>query len=47
MAPESQSLLTSEKKIPVSSSTDWQAAFDFGSNKQPEDNLGFDPFDVS
>lgn len=33
--------------IPVSSSTDWQAAFGFGSSKQPEDDLGFDPFDVT
>uniref|UniRef100_A0A667HJG0 CCR4-NOT transcription complex subunit 4 n=1 Tax=Lynx canadensis TaxID=61383 RepID=A0A667HJG0_LYNCA len=43
-APEPQSLFTSET-IPVSSSTDWQAAFGFGSSKQPEDDLGFDPFD--
>lgn len=34
--------------IPVSSSTDWQAAFGFGSsNKQQEDDLGFDPFDIT
>lgn len=46
MAPESQRLFTSEK-IPVSSSTDWQAAFGFGSNKQPEDDSGFNPFDVT
>ncbi|XP_065739419.1 CCR4-NOT transcription complex subunit 4 isoform X5 [Phocoena phocoena] len=45
-APEPQSLFTSET-IPVSSSTDWQAAFGFGSSKQPEDDLGFDPFDVT
>uniref|UniRef100_A0A8C6D066 CCR4-NOT transcription complex subunit 4 n=1 Tax=Moschus moschiferus TaxID=68415 RepID=A0A8C6D066_MOSMO len=45
-APEPQSLFTSET-IPVSSSTDWQAAFGFGSSKQPEDYLGFDPFDVT
>ncbi|KAL6089302.1 hypothetical protein STEG23_030051 [Scotinomys teguina] len=45
-APEPQSLFTSET-IPVSSSTDWQAAFGSGSSKQPEDDLGFDPFDVT
>uniref|UniRef100_A0A3B3TH42 CCR4-NOT transcription complex subunit 4 n=1 Tax=Paramormyrops kingsleyae TaxID=1676925 RepID=A0A3B3TH42_9TELE len=45
-APEPQSLFTSET-IPVASSTDWQAAFGFGSSKQPEDDLGFDPFDVT
>ncbi|XP_076861189.1 CCR4-NOT transcription complex subunit 4 isoform X3 [Brachyhypopomus gauderio] len=46
-APEPQSLFTSDT-IPVSSSTDWQAAFGFGSStKQPEDDLGFDPFDVT
>uniref|UniRef100_A0A669PTT1 CCR4-NOT transcription complex subunit 4 n=1 Tax=Phasianus colchicus TaxID=9054 RepID=A0A669PTT1_PHACC len=45
-APEPQSLFTSET-IPVSSSTDWQAAFGFGSSKQQEDDLGFDPFDVT
>ncbi|XP_058390824.1 CCR4-NOT transcription complex subunit 4-like [Diceros bicornis minor] len=45
-APEPQTLFTSET-IPVSSSTDWQAAFGFGSSKQPEDDLGFDPFDVT
>lgn len=36
--------------IPVSSSTDWQAAFGFGSSakqQQQEDDLGFDPFDVT
>lgn len=34
--------------IPVSSSTDWQAAFGFGSSsKQQDDDLGFDPFDVT
>lgn len=34
--------------MPVSSSTDWQAAFGFGSSKQQqEDDLGFDPFDVT
>ncbi|XP_062914361.1 CCR4-NOT transcription complex subunit 4 isoform X6 [Mobula hypostoma] len=33
--------------IPVSSSTDWQAAFGFGSSKQQEDDLGFDPFDIT
>ncbi|XP_029471420.1 CCR4-NOT transcription complex subunit 4 isoform X2 [Rhinatrema bivittatum] len=46
MAPEPQSLFTSET-IPVSSSTDWQAAFGFGSSKQQEDELGFDPFDIT
>ncbi|KAM6306795.1 CCR4-NOT transcription complex subunit 4 isoform 2-T2 [Podargus strigoides] len=45
-APEPQSLFTSET-IPVSSSTDWQAAFGFGSSKQQEDDLGFDPFDIT
>nr|XP_033813768.1 CCR4-NOT transcription complex subunit 4 isoform X3 [Geotrypetes seraphini] len=45
-APEPQSLFTSET-IPVSSSTDWQAAFGFGSSKQQEDELGFDPFDIT
>ncbi|XP_076010297.1 CCR4-NOT transcription complex subunit 4 [Genypterus blacodes] len=55
-APEPQSLFTSET-IPVSSSTDWQAAFGFGSTReqpqqqqppQPqEDDLGFDPFDIT
>lgn len=34
--------------MPVSSSTDWQAAFGFGSStKQQEDDLGFDPFDIT
>lgn len=34
--------------MPVSSSTDWQAAFGFGSSsKQQDDDLGFDPFDVT
>lgn len=34
--------------IPVASSTDWQAAFGFGSSsKQQDDDLGFDPFDVT
>ncbi|KAI5617576.1 CCR4-NOT transcription complex subunit 4 [Silurus asotus] len=49
MTPEPQSLFTSET-IPVSSSTDWQAAFGFGSSakqQQQEDDLGFDPFDVT
>ncbi|XP_078527820.1 CCR4-NOT transcription complex subunit 4 isoform X2 [Lissotriton helveticus] len=45
-APEPQSLFTSEM-IPVSSSTDWQAAFGFGSSKPQEDELGFDPFDIT
>ncbi|XP_040201606.1 CCR4-NOT transcription complex subunit 4 isoform X5 [Rana temporaria] len=45
-APEPQSVFTSET-IPVSSSTDWQAAFGFGSSKQQEDDLGFDPFDIT
>uniref|UniRef100_A0A672K0N5 CCR4-NOT transcription complex subunit 4 n=1 Tax=Sinocyclocheilus grahami TaxID=75366 RepID=A0A672K0N5_SINGR len=46
-APEPQSLFTSDT-IPVSSSTDWQAAFGFGSSaKQQDDDLGFDPFDVT
>lgn len=41
------SLLSSDT-IPVSSSTDWQAAFGFGSSsKQQDDDLGFDPFDVT
>lgn len=33
----------------MSSSTDWQAAFGFGSSKQQqqEDDLGFDPFDIT
>lgn len=32
----------------MSSSTDWQAAFGFGSSsKQQDDDLGFDPFDVT
>ncbi|XP_060784130.1 CCR4-NOT transcription complex subunit 4 isoform X4 [Neoarius graeffei] len=49
MTPEPQSLFTSDT-IPVSSSTDWQAAFGFGSSakqQQQEDDLGFDPFDVT
>ncbi|KAK1888261.1 CCR4-NOT transcription complex subunit 4 [Dissostichus eleginoides] len=38
MTPEPQSLFTS----------DWQAAFGFGSSsKQQDDDLGFDPFDVT
>uniref|UniRef100_A0A671N4H0 CCR4-NOT transcription complex subunit 4 n=1 Tax=Sinocyclocheilus anshuiensis TaxID=1608454 RepID=A0A671N4H0_9TELE len=46
-APEPQSLFTSDT-IPVESSTDWQAAFGFGSSaKQQDDDLGFDPFDVT
>ncbi|XP_017350013.1 CCR4-NOT transcription complex subunit 4 isoform X6 [Ictalurus punctatus] len=46
-APEPQSLFTSDT-IPVSSSTDWQAAFGFGSSaKQQDDDLGFDPFDIT
>uniref|UniRef100_A0A8C1IIF8 CCR4-NOT transcription complex subunit 4 n=1 Tax=Cyprinus carpio TaxID=7962 RepID=A0A8C1IIF8_CYPCA len=46
-APEPQSLFTSDT-IPVASSTDWQAAFGFGSSaKQQDDDLGFDPFDVT
>uniref|UniRef100_A0A8C9S925 CCR4-NOT transcription complex subunit 4 n=1 Tax=Scleropages formosus TaxID=113540 RepID=A0A8C9S925_SCLFO len=45
-APEPQSLFTSDT-IPVSSSTDWQAAFGFDSSKQQEDDLGFDPFDIT
>ncbi|XP_041820191.1 CCR4-NOT transcription complex subunit 4 isoform X2 [Chelmon rostratus] len=46
-APEPQSLFSSDT-IPVSSSTDWQAAFGFGSSKQQqEDDLGFDPFDIT
>ncbi|GLD66080.1 CCR4-NOT transcription complex subunit 4 [Lates japonicus] len=33
---------------PVSSSTDWQAAFGFGSYKQQQEgNMGFNPFDVT
>ncbi|KAH0616790.1 hypothetical protein JD844_028183 [Phrynosoma platyrhinos] len=52
---ESQSLFSDNfrhpnpipKTIPVSSSTDWQAAFGFGSSKQQEDDLGFDPFDIT
>lgn len=34
----------------MSSSTDWQAAFGFGSSakqQQQDDDLGFDPFDVT
>uniref|UniRef100_A0A3P9NRH1 CCR4-NOT transcription complex subunit 4 n=1 Tax=Poecilia reticulata TaxID=8081 RepID=A0A3P9NRH1_POERE len=47
MTPEPQILFTSDT-IPVSSSTDWQAAFGFGSSsKQQDDDLGFDPFDVT
>uniref|UniRef100_A0A3Q2Y5B5 CCR4-NOT transcription complex subunit 4 n=1 Tax=Hippocampus comes TaxID=109280 RepID=A0A3Q2Y5B5_HIPCM len=47
MTPEPHSLFTSDT-IPVSSSTDWQAAFGFGSSsKQQDDDLGFDPFDVT
>uniref|UniRef100_A0A3Q4BHY3 CCR4-NOT transcription complex subunit 4 n=1 Tax=Mola mola TaxID=94237 RepID=A0A3Q4BHY3_MOLML len=47
MTPEPQSLFTSDT-IPVSSSTDWQAAFGFGSSsKHQDDDLGFDPFDVT
>lgn len=39
---------SSKDTIPVSSSTDWQAAFGFGSSsKQQDDDLGFDPFDVT
>ncbi|XP_071187630.1 CCR4-NOT transcription complex subunit 4 isoform X2 [Salvelinus alpinus] len=47
-APQPHSLFTSDT-IPVSSSTDWQAAFGFGSSKQQtsEDDLGFDPFDIT
>ncbi|XP_046878713.1 CCR4-NOT transcription complex subunit 4 isoform X2 [Hypomesus transpacificus] len=46
-APEPHSLFTSDT-IPVSSSTDWQAAFGFGSSKQQQDDdLGFDPFDIT
>ncbi|KAL0964926.1 hypothetical protein UPYG_G00274540 [Umbra pygmaea] len=47
-APEPHSLFSSDT-IPVSSSTDWQAAFGFGSSKQQtsEDDLGFDPFDIT
>ncbi|KAL3048385.1 hypothetical protein OYC64_007039 [Pagothenia borchgrevinki] len=45
--PEPHSLFTSDT-MPVSSSTDWQAAFGFGSSKQQqEDDLGFDPFDIT
>ncbi|KAL0155100.1 hypothetical protein M9458_049363, partial [Cirrhinus mrigala] len=49
MTPEPQSLFTSDT-IPVASSTDWQAAFGFGSSakqQQQDDDLGFDPFDVT
>uniref|UniRef100_A0A672NJ77 CCR4-NOT transcription complex subunit 4 n=1 Tax=Sinocyclocheilus grahami TaxID=75366 RepID=A0A672NJ77_SINGR len=50
MTPEPQSLFSSDT-IPVSSSTDWQAAFGFGSSakqqQQQDDDLGFDPFDVT
>uniref|UniRef100_A0A671SUI1 CCR4-NOT transcription complex subunit 4 n=1 Tax=Sinocyclocheilus anshuiensis TaxID=1608454 RepID=A0A671SUI1_9TELE len=51
MTPEPQSLFTSDT-IPVSSSTDWQAAFGFGSSakqqqQQQDDDLGFDPFDIT
>ncbi|XP_072566984.1 CCR4-NOT transcription complex subunit 4 isoform X2 [Paramormyrops kingsleyae] len=45
-APEPHSLFTSDT-IPVSSSTDWQAAFGFDSSKQQDDDLGFDPFDIT
>ncbi|KAA8580418.1 hypothetical protein FQN60_005953 [Etheostoma spectabile] len=47
-AAESQSLFSDNNTMPVSSSTDWQAAFGFGSsNQQQDDDLGFDPFDVT
>ncbi|XP_064785327.1 CCR4-NOT transcription complex subunit 4-like isoform X2 [Oncorhynchus masou masou] len=49
MTPEPQSLFASDT-IPVSSSTDWQAAFGFGSSsktQQQDDDLGFDPFDIT
>uniref|UniRef100_W5K1D4 CCR4-NOT transcription complex subunit 4 n=1 Tax=Astyanax mexicanus TaxID=7994 RepID=W5K1D4_ASTMX len=49
MTPEPQSLFASDT-IPVASSTDWQAAFGFGSSakqQQQDDDLGFDPFDVT
>ncbi|XP_063053625.1 CCR4-NOT transcription complex subunit 4 [Engraulis encrasicolus] len=49
MTPEPHSLFASDT-IPVSSSTDWQAAFGFGSSakqQQQDDDLGFDPFDVT
>lgn len=43
-----QFVLIPTETIPVSSSTDWQAAFGFGSStKQQDDDLGFDPFDVT
>lgn len=45
--PCSKSYSSPTETIPVSSSTDWQAAFGFGSSKQQEDDLGFDPFDVT
>ncbi|KAM6986499.1 CCR4-NOT transcription complex subunit 4 isoform 1-T1 [Aplochiton taeniatus] len=48
-APEPHCLFTSDS-IPVSSSTDWQAAFGFGSStkqQQSDDDLGFDPFDIT
>lgn len=43
----SKSYSSPTETIPVSSSTDWQAAFGFGSSKQQEDDLGFDPFDIT
>uniref|UniRef100_A0A4W4H487 CCR4-NOT transcription complex subunit 4 n=1 Tax=Electrophorus electricus TaxID=8005 RepID=A0A4W4H487_ELEEL len=49
MTPEPHSLFASDT-IPVASSTDWQAAFGFGSSakqQQQDDDLGFDPFDVT
>ncbi|XP_078719949.1 CCR4-NOT transcription complex subunit 4 isoform X1 [Lampetra fluviatilis] len=44
--PMPEAPFTSET-IPVSSATDWQAAFGFGSSKTQDDDLGFDPFDVT
>lgn len=44
---KSSLIFSPTETIPVASSTDWQAAFGFGSSKQPEDDLGFDPFDVT
>uniref|UniRef100_UPI00358DF5BA CCR4-NOT transcription complex subunit 4 n=1 Tax=Myxine glutinosa TaxID=7769 RepID=UPI00358DF5BA len=46
LEPPPDSLFSSET-MPVDSSTDWQAAFGFGASTQQEDDLGFDPFDVT
>uniref|UniRef100_A0A8C4PYG1 CCR4-NOT transcription complex, subunit 4a n=1 Tax=Eptatretus burgeri TaxID=7764 RepID=A0A8C4PYG1_EPTBU len=45
--PPVQARANIHETIPVASSTDWQAAFGFGASTQQEDDLGFDPFDVT